>query len=144
MKTFPMLSCLKGQNLWNDCSSNRRYHSFARKCLLPRLGVPHRQKLVQWLHNLPLKLNERLLKVLNRMPLWSMLDEQFLWFSKNYLLRFHCIFLLLLHNQTFVFQTFLLRGVKAYQCPKWLIMMEWILVSVALKKWCFFFDAQCS
>ena len=37
-----------------------------------------------------------------------------------------------------VFLIFLLRSIKAYFCPIWLILMLWILVSVTLKKWCFF------
>ena len=49
---------------------------------------------VRWLNNPPLIVNEKLLNVLNRLPPWSSLGEQFLWFSKNYLLRFHRIMLL--------------------------------------------------
>ena len=39
-----------------------------------------------------------------------------------------------------VFQIFLLRSIKAYLCPNklLLILIAWILVSVALKKWFFF------
>ena len=54
-----------------------------RNCSPPRLGVRRRQKPVRWLHNWPLKLNEWLLNVLNRLLPWSSLGEQFLQFSNG-------------------------------------------------------------
>ena len=57
--------------------------------------------------------------VLNRLPLWISLGEQFLWFSKNYLLQFCRIFLLFDTSKplSLFFQIFLLRSIKAYTCP---------------------------
>ena len=45
----------------------------------------------------------------------SSLGEEFLWFSKNYLLWFNRIFLLFVKRKSCVFQIFLLR-IKAYLC----------------------------
>ena len=46
----------------------------------------------------------------------SSLSEQFLLFSKNYLLLFNRIFLLFAARKSCVFQIFLLRSIKAYLC----------------------------
>ena len=62
------------------------------------LGVRSRQKPVRRLRNPPLKLN-----VLNRLPPWSSLGKQFLWFSKNYLSWFNRIFLLSDTRKSWVF-----------------------------------------
>ena len=59
--------------------------------------------------------------------------EQFLWFLKNDLLRLQLILLIFWLEQTFVFEMCLVGSTKA---NSWILML-WILVSVALKKWCF-------
>ena len=46
----------------------------------------------------------------------SSLGEQFLWFSKNDLLRFNCILFLFDGRKSCVFQIFLLSSIKAYLC----------------------------
>ena len=100
---------------WNHKRSFKKNH---RNCLPPRPGVCSRQKPVRLLHNPPLKSNEYLLHVVNRLPPWSSLGEQFLWFSKNNLLRFHQIFSLLTEvNFLNIFIMFSLRSFNAYLCP---------------------------
>ena len=55
--------------------------------------------------------------LMNRLPPWSSLGEQFLRFSINDLSWFHLIFLLFDTRKSCVFQIFLLRSIKAYLCP---------------------------
>ena len=111
----------KGEKVWNRKRSIKKNH---RNCLLPGLGVWSRQKPVWRLHtctcNLPLKLN-----VLNRLPPWSSLGEQFLRISKNDLSWFHRIFLLFDTNKPFFLQMFLLRSIKACLRPNtWMINFD--------------------
>ena len=113
---------------WNCKRSIFKNH---RNCSPLRLGVRSRQKQVRRVCNPLLKLN-----VLNRLPPWSSLGEQFLRFSKKSLTGFHRIFLIFDRRTSCVFQIFL-RSVKAYLFQI-LILTAWILVSIALKKWCLF------
>ena len=55
----------------------------SQKLLASGQGVCNGQKPVQRLHNLPLKLTEKLFNVLNRRPFMEVLSEQFLWFLKK-------------------------------------------------------------
>ena len=57
------------------------------------------------------------MNVLNRLPLWSLLSEQFLRFKKNVLSQFHSIFLLFDTSKPLFFQMFSLRSIKANLCP---------------------------
>ena len=98
---------------WNRERSIVKNH---RNCLPLGMGVRRRHKPVHRLRNMLLKLNEWLLNVLNRLPPWSSLGEQFLQFLKNYLSWFDPIFLLFETRKSFVFQIFLLRSIKAYLC----------------------------
>ena len=65
-------------------------------------------------------------------------DKQFLWFLKSDLLRFHLILLLFYSTKRLSFEMCLVRSTMATMCPNMIHLMLWILVSVALKKWCFF------
>ena len=125
---------------WNHKRSVFKNHT---NCLPLGPGVRSRQKLVRRLRNPPLKFNEQLLHVLNRLPHWcliaqSSLGEQFLRFWKNDLSWFNRIFSFLT-GESLVFLRYSYQGVLKLICVQILLsLIAWILVSIALKKWCFF------
>ena len=75
----------------------------SQKLLTSRAGNSPQTKPIQRLHNPPLNWMNSYWNVLNRLPLWSSLGEQFLWFSKNDLFAISPHFSPVWYKQSFVF-----------------------------------------
>ena len=140
--TLTKIHCIKINHIWIQISYSYHYEAHLKKLrvwILRKLQwnrkMPfskyHRNSSLSELHkrtkgclfrtcNYSFNFNVRLCNHRTGFRLWRTpmsVGQQVLWFSKNYLMLFHCIFLLLDTRQSLLIRMLLLRSTLSYMCP---------------------------